>query len=105
MLYCLAALPDFPMLDGAMLNDARWARGGALRDALAAALRDRAVMHEAGGHVELRGYTARLGRIVCGALAHDPAARLTARGLFSELGELQAGLLTGVEQGAVQRLT
>eukprot|EP00662_Eupelagonemidae_sp_cell21_P028309 gene28307-15543_t len=60
VMFCVAALPEFPLLQNMMFNDHHWADHRALRDAVCSSLRERSRLVVGDGGVELHGYSDRL---------------------------------------------
>lgn len=99
VMFCMAALPDFPLLDETMFNDPRWADRNALRRGVHSALRRRAYIRRQHGGVTLIGYSHELADIITLCLTHDPDHRPSASSLFRMLYKLYEGLLMGTVSG------
>lgn len=84
VLYVLAVLPDFPMIDNELLNSEVWSRD---HDRFLALVNK---------NIMVRGYTKEFARLVAAMLSHDPSKRPTPEQLEEMLTEIiTAQLISG----------
>eukprot|EP01062_Namystynia_karyoxenos_P001170 TRINITY_DN1039_c0_g2_i1.p1 TRINITY_DN1039_c0_g2~~TRINITY_DN1039_c0_g2_i1.p1 ORF type:complete len:711 (+),score=154.93 TRINITY_DN1039_c0_g2_i1:125-2257(+) len=94
--FCLAAFPDFPLLEDRLFNDPHWRAADELERAVRDALSRRVyACRPPGGGMEMRAYTPQLISIITRMLCYDYRRRPTLGELKREIQDLYGALLTG----------